>query len=64
MMSSFPFCANSGIYFATGSFIRTLPCSINCMTAVVVAITLVSDARSKIVSTVISSRFGSSERWP
>ena len=55
-MSSFPFCAKSGKYFATGSFSRTFPCSTSCMTAVVVAITLVSDAISKIVSTVIGSR--------
>src|SRR5215468_4312851 len=63
-MSSFPFCAKSEIYFATGSFIRTLPSSINCMTAVVVAITFVNDARSKIVSRVMGKRFGSSERYP
>ncbi len=49
-MSSLPFCANSGIYFATGSFSRTSPFCTSCITAVVVATTLVRDAISKIVS--------------
>ncbi len=63
-MSCFPFCANSGIYFATGSLMRNLPCSHSCMTAVVVAITFVSDAQSNTVSSVIASRRGSRARCP
>ena len=43
---------------------RTLPCSTSCITAGVVATTFVRDAMSKIVSTVMSDRVGSSERLP
>ena len=39
-----------------------MPCSTSCITAVVVAITLVSDAKSKIVSNVIASWRGSKAR--
>ena len=53
-----------GRYFATGSFTRTSPFCTSCMTAVVVATTLVSDAMSKIVSAVMGSRRGSSARLP
>ena len=63
-MSCFPFCANSGRYFATGSAIRNFPRSQSCKIAVVVEITLVSDAQSKTVLKVIISRCGSIARLP
>ena len=63
-MSSLPFCPNSGMYFTTGSLSLTLPCSTNCITAVVVATTLVSDAMSKIVSADMAVRTGSRDRMP
>src|SRR5580692_10243421 len=53
--SSFPFCPKSGMYFATGSFSLICPDCSSRITAVVVAITLVSEATSKIVSAVIGS---------
>src|ERR1700733_6769043 len=52
------------MYFTTGSFSRTLPCSRSFITAPVVANTFVSEARSNIVSAVIASRFGRIERDP
>src|SRR5712691_6338052 len=59
-----PCAANSGMNCATGSRSRILPCSTSCITLVVVATTLVSDARSKIVSSVIASGAGSTARRP
>ena len=41
-----------------------LPSSISIITLVVVATTFVSDARSKIVSSVIGSAGGTTARWP
>src|SRR6185437_3519588 len=64
VMSSLPFCPNSGRYRLTGSFSRTLPSSYSFIIDMVVATHLVSDAISKIVSTVIRSRVGSSDRIP
>jgi hypothetical protein len=55
---------NSGRYFVTGSSIRILPCSKSFITEGVVATTLVSEAASKMVSSVIGSRSGSSARDP
>src|SRR5207237_10562945 len=52
------------MYLATGSFNRTWPRSISCMIAVVVATTLVREARSKMVSSVMVSRRGSRDRLP
>jgi hypothetical protein len=49
---------------ATRSTSRSLPCSISIITLVVVATTLVSDARSKTVSSVIGSRDGTCARLP
>ena len=54
VMSRFPFAPNAGQYFATGSSIARRRCSTNCSTAGVVATTLVSEARSKIVSGVMA----------
>jgi hypothetical protein len=48
----------------TGSFSRIRPCSTSCITLVVVATTLVSDATSKMVSSVIGSGDGSTARRP
>ena len=61
-MSCFPLWANSGRYSATGSLMRNLPCSQSCMIAVVVATTLVSEAQSNTVSSVIASRRGTIAR--
>ena len=47
------------MYVAAGSVRRIRPCSTSCITAGAVAMTFVSDARSKIVSTVIGSGAGS-----
>jgi hypothetical protein len=47
---------------ATGSFSFTCPSCTRRITQLVVAITLVSDAMSKMVSTVIGSLLGSSAR--
>src|SRR6185436_3787364 len=49
---------------ATGSVSRTRPPSTSVITLVVVATTLVSDARSKIVSSVIASAAGATARLP
>src|SRR5581483_1961405 len=54
----------SGMNCTTGSLRRTLPCSIKIMMLVVVATTLVRLARSKVVSSVIASRCGSTARAP
>ncbi len=59
-----PLTANSGRKCASVSFSLICPNSIMRITLGVVAITLVSDARSKIVSMVIASGFGASARWP
>ena len=48
----------------TRSFNLILPSSSSFMTLVVVAITFVSDAMSKTVSSVMGSSDGSSARWP
>ena len=53
-----------GRYRATGARSRMRPSSTSIMTAVAVATTLVSDARSKIVSTVIGSGCGTTARRP
>ena len=63
-MRSLPYLPNSGMNDATGSLSRIWPFSTSIITAVVVATTLVSDARSKIVSSVIGSRSGTSARLP
>jgi hypothetical protein len=52
------------MYRAAGSFRRSLPRSTSFITADVVAIGFVNEARSKIVSTVIGSRCGISIREP
>ncbi len=43
---------------------RSFPSSNSFISDGVVAMTLVSDATSKMVSTVIGSRAGTSARWP
>ena len=53
VMRSLPYLPNSGTNFATGSIRRIRPSSSRIIAAVVVATTLVSDATSKIVSSVI-----------
>ena len=63
-MSPLPYRSNPGMYVATRSFRRILPSSTSIITVVVVATTLVSDARSKIVSSVIGSDEGSTARCP
>ena len=55
---------NSGMYWVTLSFSRNLPSSNSFMSDGVVATTLVSEAQSKIVSTVIASSFGTIARLP
>ena len=52
-MPPLPLAANSGQYLAAGSSRRRRSASTNCMTAVVVATTLVMEARSKTVSVVM-----------
>ena len=64
VMPSLPFPANSGRNAVTGSLSLSFPCSTSCITAVAVTMHLVSDATSKMVSAVIASRTGSSERIP
>ncbi len=64
VMRSLPYFANSGMNDATGSVRRMRPCSTSIITDGVVATTLVSDARSKIVSMVIGSADGCTARWP
>ena len=64
VMSPLPCFANSGMNVATRSFSRIVPSSTSFMTLGVVATTLVSDARSKIVSSVIGSSTGSTARCP
>ena len=61
---SFPYFAKSGMNAATGSVSRTFPSSTSIITAGVVATTFVSDATSKIVSSVIGSRAGTTARSP
>ena len=53
MTRSFPYLPNSGMKDATGSVSRMRPSSTSAITAGVVATTFVSDARSKIVSSVM-----------
>ncbi len=55
---------NSGMNFTTGSLRRTSPRSIRIIMLVAVATIFVRLARSKIVSTVIGSRCGSTARAP
>ena len=62
--ASLPCRWNPGRKRAARSRSRTAPSSTSTITLGAVAITLVSEARSKIVSTVIGSRAGRSERWP
>ena len=64
VMRSLPRRAKAGRYSATGARSRTRPSSTSIITAVVVATTFVSEARSKIVSTVIGSLAGSTARRP
>ena len=64
MISFFPFALNAGQYLATGSSSLILPASTSCNIAVVVATTFVSEARSKIVSVVITTFSGLRERYP
>ena len=59
-----PPAAKSGRCRATGSASRTLPASTSVITDVAVATTLVSEARSNTVSTVIGSGLGTRARWP
>ena len=49
---------------ATRSFSRIRPSSTSIITLVVVATTLVTDAMSKTVSSVIGSACGTSDRMP
>ncbi len=63
-MSPLPCFANSGMKAATRSFSRIFPSSTSFITLGVVATTLVSDARSKIVSSVMGSTAGSTARRP
>ena len=63
-MSRLPYFSKPGRCSETRSFNRSLPCSISIITAVVVAITLVSEAASKIVSAVIGSGVGCTARRP
>ena len=63
-MPFLPCRSKPGTNVATGSLSRMRPCSTNRITAVVVATTLVSEARSKIVSIVIASGAGTTARWP
>ena len=58
VMPPLPLAANSGQYLAAGSSRRRRPASTNCMTAVVVATTLVMEARSKTVSVVMGVGMG------
>ena len=58
MTRSLPYLPNSGMNDATGSVRPICPSSTSIITAGVVATTLVSDARSKIVSSVIGSGDG------
>ena len=60
--ASFSRSPKAGRCFATGSSRSTAPSSTSSSTAVVVAITLVSDARSKIVSRAIGTRSGRTHR--
>ena len=55
VIRSFPWLANSGTWVTTRSASLSRPSSTRIMTLVVVATALVSDARSKIVSSVIAS---------
>jgi len=55
---------NSFRYFPSGSSSETFPCSARRRIAGVVATTLVSDATSKIVSSVMSSWRGTRLREP
>src|SRR4030042_5707797 len=64
VISFFPFALNAGQYLATGSSSLILPASTSCNMAVVVATTFVSEARSKIVSVVITIFSGLRERYP
>ena len=63
-MPPLPKRSKPGTHAATGSVSRTVPCSTSRMTAVVVATTLVSEARSKIVSSDIGSASGTTARRP
>ena len=57
-MPCLPYLPKSAMYCATGSFSRMRPSSTSFITLVVVATTLVSEARSKMVSSVIGSGAG------
>ena len=61
-MPPLPYLPKSGMNDATESFKRIRPSSISFITLVVVATTLVSEARSKIVSSVIGSAAGATAR--
>ena len=63
-MPRLPYLSNAGMNFDTGSLSRIRPSSTSFITLVVVATTLVSEARSKIVSSVIASAAGRSARCP
>ena len=60
--ASLPCRSNPGRKRATRSRRRMAPSSTSAITLGVVAITFVSEARSKIVSTVIGSRAGRTDR--
>ena len=63
-MPFFPYLPKPGSNCDTGSFSRIRPSSTSFITLVVVATTLVSEARSKIVSSVIGSGAGATARRP
>ena len=63
-MPRLPKRSKPGTHAATGSVRRTVPSSTSCMIAVVVATTLVSEARSKTVSSDIGSDSGTTARRP
>ena len=63
-MSPLPWRPKSGMNVATRSFRRIFPSSTSIMTLVVVATTLVTEAMSNTVSSVIASGCGTSDRMP
>ncbi len=63
-MSPLPYLSKPGTNDATRSLSRILPSSTRIITLVVVATTLVREATSKIVSSVIGSTEGTSARLP
>ena len=64
VMFSFPSFVNSGMYFRTKSSRFTWPRSTSSIIAGVQATTFVSEAASKIVSSVIGSTAGTTARLP